>query len=230
MVSMKRKYIWLIELIIWILIISIGFIFFIYKTRFEDNVQNTYYVFFDDVEGLVRGSSVRLMGINIGYVKDIKIFDNKVFISFAVTKKNFKLPECVTASIEFYGLGGSVSLELNPSRGSTYDINKEIIIPSRSYRVQDLWDGSALVSQVLIDIYGSLGRLVSNEDIIKIKPYLFQSSLVKKLAEDTAAVNDEQTIVIKKLSEKQAKYLKETPPAQIDSETLSDLAEKPNEI
>ena len=50
-------------------------------------IKNSFYIFFDDVDGLVKGSPVRLMGINIGYVRDVKIFDNKVFISFLVTKK-----------------------------------------------------------------------------------------------------------------------------------------------
>ena len=50
---MKRKYIWLIEIIVWLLIISGGLFLFIYKTAVKDNVQNTYYIFFDDVDDFI---------------------------------------------------------------------------------------------------------------------------------------------------------------------------------
>ena len=53
-IFMKRKQIWLIEIIVWLFIIFCGCLFFIYQTNIKDNVQNTYYIFFDDVEGLIR--------------------------------------------------------------------------------------------------------------------------------------------------------------------------------
>ena len=84
----KKKYIWFFEILTWLLIFSIGLFVFIYNTSIKNNVKNSFYIFFDDVDGLVKGSPVRLMGINIGYVRDVKIFDNKVFISFLVTKEN----------------------------------------------------------------------------------------------------------------------------------------------
>ena len=84
---MKRRYIWLIEIIVWIFIISIGLFSIIYNTAIKDNTKNSYYIFLDDAGGLVQGSPVRLMGITIGYIKDVKIFDNKVFISFLITEK-----------------------------------------------------------------------------------------------------------------------------------------------
>ena len=115
---MKRKYIWLFEIIAWLLIISVSLFFFIYNTAIKENKNNSYYTFFDDVEGLVQGSPVRLMGINIGYVRDVKIFDNKVFVSFLVTKDGVSIPKRATATIEFYGLGGSTSLDLDPSTAS----------------------------------------------------------------------------------------------------------------
>ncbi|MCD7780630.1 MAG: MlaD family protein [Candidatus Gastranaerophilales bacterium] len=198
---MKKKYIWLIEIVIWLLILSLCLFFFVYKTTIKENVQNTYYIFFDDADGLVKGSAVRLMGINIGYVRDVKIFDNKVFVSFLVTKEDVKIPKYATAAIEFYGLGGSTSLELIPSYYEGIE-NKENIIPVQSYRVQDFWEGQKLVANVMIDIYGGIGRTIQLSGILNNKEYLKQSSLIKNYAMQTGAINTAQSVLIYKLSEK----------------------------
>lgn len=196
----KKKYIWLFEIVIWLLILSVGFYFFVYNTTVKENAKNTFYIFFDDVDGLVQGSPVRLMGINIGYVRDVKIFDNKVFVSFLVTKDNVNIPTRATATIEFYGLGGSTSLELNPATSSE-TLNEEMILKGESYRVQDFWDGQELVSNVLIEIYGGAGRMIEKTDMINNKHLLKQSHLVKEITNVTGQVNTAQSVIIYKLTE-----------------------------
>lgn len=203
---MKRKYIWLIEIVVWLLILSGSLFFFIYKTTIKDNVQNTYYIFFDDVEGLVKGSPVRLMGINIGYVRNVKIFDNKVFVSLLVTKEDIVLPKKAKATIEFYGLGGSTSLELNPVFNSNSD-DKEELIPAESYRIQDFWDGQKLVSNVMIDIYGGIGRSIQNTDLINHKDYLKQSNNIQNILNQSEMVNTSQSVIIYRLSEQTLPYI-----------------------
>lgn len=202
---MKKKYIWLLEIIFWLIIVSGCFYFFIFNSVFKENVRNTYYLFFDDAKGLVKGSPVRLMGINIGYVRNVKIFDNKVFISFLVTKDNVNIPKSATATIEFYGLGGSTSLELNP-KTSDISADTEEIIPSKSYRVQDFWDGQKEVANVLIDIYGGIGRTIKAADLINHKDWLKQSKLAEELARQTGAINTSQSVVIYKLTESTFDY------------------------
>lgn len=205
---MKRKYIWLFEIIAWLLILSVSFFFFIYNTTIKGNKNNSYYTFFDDVEGLVQGSPVRLMGINIGYVRDVKIFDNKVFVSFLVTKDNVSIPKRATATIEFYGLGGSTSLELDPSTADESS-NDEILLKGKSYRVQDFWDGQELVSNVMIDIYGGVGRTIQNADLLNNKQLFKQSALVKEFAKETSKINTAQSVLIYKLTEDTLKYVAE---------------------
>lgn len=204
---MNKKYIWLIEIIIWLIIISVSLFFFIYKTSIKNNVQNTYYIFVDDADGLVKGSPIRLMGINIGYVKDVKIFDNKVFLSFLVTKEGVQLPKCAVATIEFYGLGGSTSLELMPSN-CTKGNEEEIIIPSGSYRVQDFWDGQKLTSNVMINIYGSIGRNIDKSGIMYKKDLLIQSKFIEEINKQLGKTNNSETVLIYKLSEKNIDLIK----------------------
>lgn len=197
---MKRRYIWFFEIITWLLIISVSLFFFIYNTSIKNNLKNTYYTFFNDVDGLVKGSVVRLMGIDIGYVRDIKIFDNKVFVSFLITKQNIEVPKHATATIAFYGLGGSTSLELDPSTSSE-NPSDEMIHEGTSYRVKDLWDGQELVSNVLIDIYGGLGITIQNADLLNNKHLFKQSGLVKQITNETNKINTAQSIIIYKLTE-----------------------------
>ena len=204
---MKKKYIWFFEILVWLLII-LGTVFFvIYNSTVKAKTGNMYYLFFDDVEGLVKGSPVRLMGINIGYVRDVKIFDNKVFVSFLVTEENVSIPNKASATIEFYGLGGSTSLELSP-KTSTEEEHEEAIVTAKSYRVQDFWDGQALVSNVLIDIYGGLGRNVKPSDVPKLKNWAKQSSLVESISAQTGTVNTAQSVIIYKLTESTFDYSK----------------------
>lgn len=218
---MKRRYIWLIEIIVWIFIISIGLFSIIYNTAIKDNTKNSYYIFLDDAGGLVQGSPVRLMGITIGYIKDVKIFDNKVFISFLITEKGTQLPKRSIANVEFYGLGGSTSLEIMPQVPTKDD--REIIIPTKTYRVQDFWHGSELVSNVLIDIYGGAGRSIEKANLIENKHLFKQSDLIKAISGQTESVNTAQTVIIYKFTSNTFKYIENK------NRQLLELSEKEDE-
>ncbi len=205
---MNKKQIFLLEIIFWLLIIFCSSFFFIYQNIIKDNIKNSYYIFFDDVEGLIKGSPVRLMGINIGHIRSVKIFDNKVFVLFHVTKKNVSIPKCATATIEFYGLGGSTSLELNPATADENGLCDEII-PSGTYRVQDYWDGSKLSSEVMISTYDSVGKAIDDSKILDNKEKLFMSKSLKNLIEQTQGINKEQSVIINKMTKETEAYLKE---------------------
>ena len=129
-----------------------------------------------------------------------------MFISFLVTKDNIQIPKRATATIEFYGLGGSTSLELNPSTSSETS-NDEMILQGESYRVQDFWDGQKLVSNVLIDIYGGMGRTIQKADLINNKDLLKQSKLVKNFTKETGKINTAQSVIIYKLTEQTLDYI-----------------------
>lgn len=225
---MNRKQIFLLEIIFWLLIIFCSSFLFIYKTAIKDNIKNTYYIFFDDVEGLVTGSNVRLMGINIGHIKDVKIFDNKVFVSLIVTKPNVKIPKCASATIEFYGLGGSTSLELNPATSSEDDICDEII-PAGTYRVQDYWDGSKLSSEVMISTYTNVKNAIDNSKILENKDKLMQSKAMENLIKETQGVNKKQTVIINKMTKDTEAYLKNKIKEAKDEETKQAEKEKAEE-
>lgn len=127
---MKRYVLWFGELIIWVLIlflISGGIMYakYNYKRSF-----NTYQIFLPDVDGLINGSPVRMMGINIGYVNQINIVGEDVYVKFIVTSPEVKIPPGSKVTVEFSGLGGSKSLEVYPPSENMQPTGKLLIVQS----------------------------------------------------------------------------------------------------
>lgn len=108
-----RKFIW-IEFIIWLFILFIvvaGIRIHNYKSTKK---LVTYQIFMPDVDGLIVGSPVRFLGVQIGYISKIKIISNEVYLKIIITDKNVELPQGSIATVEFNGMGGSKSLEIYP--------------------------------------------------------------------------------------------------------------------
>lgn len=113
---MKKSII--IEILIWIsiLLVVIGLGVYGYiKTFVEPNV---YVIQFRDIDGITKGSPVRFMGINVGYVRKLKSKNKHIDVQILITKKGMEIPNGTLARVEFYGLGGSKSIELMPPETS----------------------------------------------------------------------------------------------------------------
>ncbi|MEI8128656.1 MAG: MlaD family protein [bacterium] len=111
---MKRHLFWIVELFIWLLVlflVSGGMMFF--KYNYKKNFE-TYQIFLPDVDGLISGSPVKIMGIQIGYINQLDIVGEDVYVNFVITEPNVKIPAGSVATVEFSGLGGSKALELYP--------------------------------------------------------------------------------------------------------------------
>ena len=100
-----------IELSIWFLllvfVLGIGYI-----AKQNYNQHKTYQIFLQDVDGIIKGSPVRMMGIHIGYVRKVKIINDMVFVDFIINKKDIDIPKGSMGTVEFTGLGGSKSIEI----------------------------------------------------------------------------------------------------------------------
>lgn len=133
---MKRQFFWIVELFIWLLLLffvagGIMFLRYNYKKNF-----NTYQIFLPDVDGLINGSPVRLMGIQIGYVNQVNIVGEDVYVRFIITNPQAKVPRGTRATVEFSGLGGSKSLELyTPNTNET--ISDKFIIAQNPKRIHE---------------------------------------------------------------------------------------------
>jgi ABC-type transporter Mla subunit MlaD len=132
----KQHWIWIAELFVWLLILTAlagGIIFakYNYKKNF-----NTYQIFLPDVDGLINGSPVKIMGIQIGYVNQIDIVDENVYVRFIITDSTVAIAPGTIATVEFSGLGGSKSLELYPPE-SKINTSDKFIITQSPKRIHD---------------------------------------------------------------------------------------------
>ena len=108
------------ELLIWLIIILIMSIFYFVFNIQKVKLSNEYSIYMPDVDGLIVGSPVRAMGIEVGHVTKIKQIKDEVFVKFIITDKNVKLPQGTVVTVEFSGMAGSKSLELYLPNETTY--------------------------------------------------------------------------------------------------------------
>lgn len=108
-----RKYIW-VEFGIWFLILFVCILGFRIHRHYEAKKLVTYQIFMPDVDGLIVGSPVKFMGVQVGYISKVKILSSEVYLKMVITDKNINLPKGAIATVEFNGMGGSKSLEIYP--------------------------------------------------------------------------------------------------------------------
>lgn len=124
------------ETLIWIIIISLVIFGIRYHNYQEKKGLKTYQIFLQDVDGLIVGSPVRMMGVAIGYIEQIKIIGDTVYVKFVLDDKNMSIPKGAIATVEFNGLGGSKSLEIYPPTEQSLATNK-LIVTNRTMRLND---------------------------------------------------------------------------------------------
>ncbi len=144
-----------VELLIWliILLVIIGFcsILYIYK---EKNDNNDYNIFMPDVDGLIVGSPVRAMGIEVGHVVKIKPTNDEVFVKFIITDKDVIIPQGTKATVEFSGMAGSKSLELYlPDKTSYLDSSTPLLEVNPPKRLHD-------VASLFNDMFKRIGNMI----------------------------------------------------------------------
>ena len=93
------------------------------------------------------------MGINIGYVRKLELGEKHVNVQILVTAKNVKIPNGTIARVEFYGLGGSKSIELMPAEAEVGNFG---IVTTKTLRLHDI----AMKAEDLVDIVEVVERLV----------------------------------------------------------------------
>lgn len=231
---MNKRLVWSIELFLWAILIFALILGFTYSFATADQKNSSYYMFFKDVDGLTKGSPVRMMGYQIGYVRDVKVFEDNIFVSFLVMEKNINIPNGSTARVEFYGLGGSKSLEIEPST-KNYPDNSEVLITKSPYRIADYykWGNqiNTTLEQVSINATASIDAFVNSG--IKI-PYLMKSaqnlnSMVQSFVKKDIRFVDDFNNKVKFFNEKHKdnQTVGESEPAS--SENTEDMKEKNND-
>lgn len=147
-----HKYI-LIEFGIWFLILCAVVAGIKIHHYHKEKELVTYQLFMPDVDGLIAGSPVKFMGVQVGYIEKVKIVANDVYLKIVITDKDVVLPKGSIATVEFNGMGGSKSLEIYPPTDESIASNKLIVVqnPKR------LHDSLGLLN----DMFDKLGSITT---------------------------------------------------------------------
>lgn len=154
-----------IEIGIWFLIVMVFISIGIFAFNNYENSFETHKIYMPDVDGLIVGSPVNLMGIPVGYVTKTKIInDDEVVVKFKITNKSVHLQKGTVATVEFSGLGGSKSLELFPPSSNKH-VTKELLVNNNTYivverpkRLRDCWSLLYQMYQKLMNIIYSVSN------------------------------------------------------------------------
>lgn len=115
----------------------------------------TYQLFMPDVDGIIVGSPVKFMGVQVGYVDKIKIISNDVYLKIVITAKDVTLPKGSIATVEFNGMGGSKSLEVYPPTKESLASKKIIAVESP----KRLHDSLSLLNEMFDKIDSIMNRV-----------------------------------------------------------------------
>lgn len=133
--SGMHKYVWL-EFAIWFLILCVCISGVRIHNYRKEKALVTYQIFMPDVDGLVIGSPVKFMGVQVGFIEKIKIVREEVYVKFVITDKSVTLPKGSVATVEFNGMGGSKSLEVYaPTEESLAE--KKLLVVQNPTRLND---------------------------------------------------------------------------------------------
>ncbi len=150
-----HKYIWL-EFIVWFFILCVTVAAIRIHHYHKQKELVTYQIFMSDVDGLIAGSPVKFMGVQVGYIDKVKIVANDVYLKLVITKRGVEFPKGSIATVEFSGMGGSKSLEVYPPTDTSLSTNKIIVVkePKR------LHDSLGLLND-MFDKIGSISSRLS---------------------------------------------------------------------
>ncbi len=219
---MKKRAI-LAEIIVWTILLSIifsGIIFTYSKIFVEPNIYN---IDFKDIDGITKGSPVRFMGINVGYVRKLKSKNKHIQVQIIITQKDMKIPNGTVARVEFYGLGGSKSIELMPPDGSC----NVGIVTGDTIRINDV----AQVATGFVDIMEQIEKYIKGLDKAGMEKFFNQikntnDEQIKEIGKEIQNVNSNMTQKIEKIKTEQNEMVKSIKKADETVDKLNEFIKK----
>ncbi|MDC3081488.1 outer membrane lipid asymmetry maintenance protein MlaD [Paracoccaceae bacterium] len=115
-----------------VLLVTGLFIFYIYITidtkLFKSNGFQLH-ARFDNIDGIVTGSKVKLSGVNIGTVKSISLEPENFFALITINfDKEFNFPDDTEASVQVEGLLGGSYISILPGGSDVILLNDQEIL------------------------------------------------------------------------------------------------------
>lgn len=197
---MKNKTMWIIELLAWGLILFSIIFACGYFNQKKIKENNTYYVFFNDVDGLIKGSPVKIQGYQIGYISHIELLEENAFITFIVTEKDFEMPSKLSASIAFTGMGGSKSLELFVPNNDTKD--KNYITAKEPRRINDFYIYQNQIAKLLVSMTGDFMNMFNDRNIKILKGFIKNPAVINDANKTLDNIQDEVSNITNNMEKK----------------------------
>ena len=153
------------EILIWLIVIFLFVSFYSMTYISKEKNGNDHHIYLQDVDGLIVGSPVRMLGIEVGFIKKIKPVNDEVYVEFVLTNPDAYIPHGTIATVEFTGMAGSKSLELYLPEISNIDTNKPLLDTSQPKRLHDAFDLLNKMYKKLNSIIFSVSSFGSKIDI-----------------------------------------------------------------
>ena len=194
---MKKHTLWLIEFSVWVLVLFTALFIGVYSYSVYVKKNYTYYAFFTDVDGLIKGSPVKMLGYQVGYVSGISLInDDDVFVSFIITDKDINMPDSMVATVEFTGMGGSKSLELTPVDSKD---KKNIISVTQPRRVQDIYVNQTVIAQNLVLMSTGFMKIANDRSVAALKAFIKNPKELGEFSTFMDDVNAQQSTLLEKV-------------------------------
>ena len=203
---MSKHKIWLIEFLVWGLVIFSTIFVSLYVYNKNIREKHTYYVFFNDVGGLIKGSPVKIQGYQVGYVSNIAIVNEDVFITFIITDKKLEMPENLSATIAFTGMGGSKSLELFvPPEGSKA---KNYITTIEPRRLQDFYFYQNQIARNIVTMTTNFLEMFDAKNTELLKNFIKTPTMLNDIHDTLDVIQQSEATYINKRRENASKNRK----------------------
>lgn len=193
---MNKRLLWIIEFIIWGLIIFSTLFVSLYVYNKNVREKHTYYVFFKDVDGLIKGSPVKIQGYQVGYVSDIAIVNDDVFITFVITDNELVMPDNIIATIAFTGMGGSKSLELSVPDKNTKVKNYITTVEPR--RLQEFYVYQTQIAQNILTMTTSFMEMFDDRTTRLLKDFIRNPVMLHEARHTLDKVESSENTIINK--------------------------------
>ncbi len=141
------------DILLWMAVLALvlGLIWF-FAIRLPAKRGQTIVLHFKDANELINGSSVQMLGTEVGYVSNIHIDNERVDVTAQMYPKTPPIPAGSTFTILFTGLGGSKSIEIelpdHPPLTNQPVVSYDVIEP---IRMKQLFDANIKTTKALTD-------------------------------------------------------------------------------
>jgi phospholipid/cholesterol/gamma-HCH transport system substrate-binding protein len=133
------------EAIIGVLVLLFCFLFFTHILKSNENVKrekykDILYAKFNNIDGIKIGTEIKIAGVRVGYVEDIKLDTNTFQVKVKMDmSENLNIPDDSTISVSSSSLLGDKFLSIDPGISDTVLLNGSSFTNTKSsINIEDL--------------------------------------------------------------------------------------------